>query len=128
ASVSVDAEASAVTESGAPPEAGASVKAATGAASTVTVLLAVDDRLPVSVTVTVTVRVPPDIYVWVAFDALWGPTVVPSPKLNEYVEIGVLSVSVDAVASAVTASGATPEDGVTVRAATGGVFGGGWNS
>ena len=48
----------------------------------------------------------------------WGPTaVVPSPKSNLYVAIGVLSVSVDVEASAVTSSGATPDVGVVVSRA-----------
>jgi hypothetical protein len=34
----------------------------------------------VSVTVTVTVNTPPLVYVCVAVEAAWGPTVVPSPK------------------------------------------------
>ena len=46
-----------------------------------------------------------------------GPTVVPSPKLNVY-EL-MATASLDAEASAVTTSGAAPEAGVAVRAATG---------
>src|SRR5205823_3709079 len=49
----------------------------------------------------------------------WGPTTVPSPKSNRY-DVIVPSGSEEAEALAVTWSGAVPEDGVTVRRATGG--------
>ena len=56
---------------------------------------------------------------WVAVELDCGPTTVPSPKSNRY-DVMLPSGSEDAEASAVTASGAVPEDGVTVSRATGG--------
>jgi len=63
--VDVDAEASAVTVSGAEPELGVTLRAATGAASaTVTVAVLLEDNPPESMTVTLTVKVPAPWYVW----------------------------------------------------------------
>src|SRR6266542_2235383 len=119
-----DAEASAVTASGAVPEDGVTVSLATGgwfaAGDTVTVAEAVAIAPPLSVTVTLAVQVPA-AYVWVAVAPGCGPTTVPSPKSNRY-DAMLPSGSDDAEASAVTASGAVPDDGVTVSLATGGWF------
>jgi hypothetical protein len=53
------------------------------AATTTTCLLAVDERPPVSVTVTLTVYVPAAVYVCVALAPACGPTTgEPSPKSN----------------------------------------------
>src|ERR671922_1198458 len=135
ASASVEAEASAVTCRGAVPEAGVTVRLALGAESdgdvTVTCVVAVDERPPLSVTVTVTVYIPVAVYVWPAVAPACGPTTgEPSPKSNLYVAIGVASLSEDALASAVTASGALPDEGATVRRASGGASlpGAAWNS
>lgn len=53
-------------------------------------------------TATDTVYVPGFAYVWVAVIPDWAVTVVPSPKLKMTFAIGVWSVSVDPLASAVT--------------------------
>src|SRR5215211_1364019 len=126
-SVSVDAEASAVTSSGATPDAGDTLSAAVGGVSggsTATSRVALEERPPVSVTVTVTVYVPGSAYVWLAVAVDCGSSTVPSPKSNVYVAMGQASVSVEPEASAVTSSGAEPEPGVTLSRADGGEFGG----
>src|ERR1044072_7029644 len=70
-----------------------------------------------SVTVSRTVQVPA-ANVCVAVAEACGPTTVPSPKFNLYVATDP-SASEEAVALAVTVSGAVPEDGDTVSRATG---------
>src|SRR5580765_696368 len=75
-----------------------------------------------SMTSTVAVQLPA-AYVWVAVAPGCGPATVPSPKSKRY-DVIVPSGSDDAEASAVTASGAVPEGGVTVSAACGGWLGG----
>jgi hypothetical protein len=73
-----------------------------------------------SVTVTVTVYVPAAEYVWGTVAPDCGPTTgEPSPKLNEYEEIGE-DPAADPDASADTCNGATPELGVTASFAVGG--------
>ena len=57
---------------------------------------------------------------WDADGSACGPTTVPSPKSNVYAAIGVASPSLDADASAVTASGSIPDCGVTDSEACGG--------
>ena len=74
----------------------------------------------VSLTVTVSVYVPAAPYVCPAVAVDCVGDVVPSPQSQAYVAIGVASPSVDADASAVTASGAVPELGLTVTLALGG--------
>src|SRR6266545_1524729 len=117
-----DADASAVTASGAVPEDGVTVSLATSgwfaAGDTVTVAEAVAIAPPLSATVARAVQVPA-AYVWVAVAPGCGPTTVPSPKSNRYDAI-VPSGSLEPEASAVTVSGAVPDDGVTVSRATGG--------
>src|SRR5436309_14969757 len=116
-SVSVDVDASAVTASGDTPEVGLAVRRAVGGWSpTVTRAVDVEAFPAVSLTVTVNVYVPAAPYVCpaVAVDCGGDVDVVPSPQSQAYVAIGVASPSVDADASAVTASGAVPELGLTV--------------
>jgi hypothetical protein len=125
ASPSLDPDASAVTCRGALPETGVTISAAAGGESpagvTCTAWVTVDEKPPVSVTVTVAVYVPATVNVCVALAAAWGPTEgEPSPKSKVYVAIGVESPSLDPDASAVTASGAAPDVGVTLKAAFGG--------
>src|ERR1044072_434020 len=91
------------------------------AAATVSVLVVVVVAPRSSVTYTVALNVPP-AYVCVTLAPLWGPTVSdPSPKSNTY-ETTEPSRSVEALASSVTVSGAVPDDGVRLSAATGGAF------
>jgi hypothetical protein len=68
----------------------------------VTVALTVDERCAVSMTATDTVYVPGLEYVCVAVIPDCAVTMVPSPKLKMTLAIGVWSVSVDPLASAVT--------------------------
>src|SRR5207245_5986350 len=69
---SVDPEASAVTGSGAVPELGVTVRAATGAASaTVTVAVLLAGGFTPSVTVTLTVKAPAPLYWWVVVGVHW---------------------------------------------------------
>src|SRR5437870_2522746 len=124
-SVSVEAEASAVTGRGAVPEDGDTLKAAAGGSSaglfTVTWVVAVEACPAVSLTVTVTVKVAAAAVVWLAVAAASGPaTAEPSLQDALPVAMGVESVSVEAEASAVTGRGAVPEDGDTLKAAAGG--------
>src|SRR5881275_471213 len=114
-SVSVDVDASAVTASGDTPEVGLAVRRAVGGWSpTVTRAVDVEAFPAVSLTVTVSVNVPAAPYVCPAVAVDCVGDVVPSPQSQAYVAIGVASPSVDADASAVTASGAVPELGLTV--------------
>src|SRR5919204_3480600 len=98
-SLSLEPDASAVTCNGTVPEGGVTVSAADGGESPVaptwTVAVALDESPAVSVTVTVTVYVPGRRYVCWAVAPACGPTVVPSPKSNRYVAIGVESVSLE---------------------------------
>src|ERR1051326_8985214 len=113
----------AVTSSGAMPVDGRIVRCATGAwleggADTVTTAEAVPVAPWLSVSRTVQV---PAANVCVAVAPDCGPTTVPSPKSNLY-EVIVPSASEEAEPFAVTASGAVPDEGVTVSRATGGWF------
>src|SRR5260221_518157 len=121
-SASDEADAFAVTLSGAGPLEGETVSRATGAwfagVDAVTVASAEPVAPWLSVTVTRTVHVPA-ANVWVAVASACGPMMVPSLKSNRY-EAMVPSVSEEAEALAVTLSGAVPLEGVTVSRATGG--------
>jgi hypothetical protein len=79
----VDAEASAVTASGAGPELGLTLSLAVGGAVAVADVDAVEELPALSVTVTESVKLPPAVYVWLAAAPAWGPTAAePSPKLK----------------------------------------------
>src|SRR5947208_3370750 len=113
-----------MTASGAVPLDGVTVSRATGGwLGAVAVTTA--DAVPVaplsSVAVSRTVQVPA-ANVCVAVAPACGPTTVPSLKSNLYDAI-VPSASDEVEASAVTASGAVPLEGVTVSRATGGWLG-----
>src|SRR5436190_405556 len=86
--------------------------------ATVTVADCVAVAPALSVTCTLAVHVPA-AYVWVMVACDCGPMTVPSPKSNRYEAIEP-SGSEEPDASAVTASGSVPDDGVTVSAALGG--------
>ena len=80
-SPSLEADASAVTCNGAVPELGFRLSVEFGGASrTVTWVVELDASPAVSVTVTFTVNVPADVYVWAAVGPACGPFWVPSPK------------------------------------------------
>jgi hypothetical protein len=61
--------------------------------------------------------------VWVAVPPDSAVTMVPSPKLKMTLAIGVWSVSLDPLASAVTVNGAGPELTVNARTPTGAASG-----
>src|ERR1700704_2841708 len=116
---SLDPDASAVTGSGTEPALGPPDSAAPGGATTVTVALAVADAPALSVTVAVTVYEPVDEKTWPTIGVPAGPAVVPSPKLNRKLVIGLLP-AVEPDASAATERGAPPDVGFTDSDAVGG--------
>ena len=93
------------------------VKAAVGGVTAVTWAVVDACDAVLSFTVTVTVKVPGELYVWPAVAPACGPTIVPSPKLKVYVAMPMGSV--DAEASAATTSGVAPNVGETCSFATG---------
>src|SRR5512146_1771927 len=103
-SLSVEPAALAITASGACPETGETLSAATGGWFANTEAVAVELRPCASTTVTVAVH-EPAAYVCVAVAEACGPALAPSPKSNVY-DTMAPSGSVDPAALSVTTAGA----------------------